>query len=159
MALISSIIFFRFADGFKIADILKKDFSDSFRYFSTRNIPWNCTDVDHMLQIEAPIIQLNRKGDYHSFRFNNDDRACLKGISSEESQEFYKHLRVLQDLLRDPKNVFEILLNPGTMIICDNQRVLHGRTAFEGRDRNMLGCYMDRDIVESRMKMLGIEMV
>ena len=77
-------------------------------------------------------------------------------MSPTEHAEFYSHWRILQGLLRDQKNVFEILLHPGMMVLVDNQRVLHGRTSFEGTERNLMGCYIDRDLVESRMHMLNI---
>jgi trimethyllysine dioxygenase len=146
----------RLMDGFKVADVMKHEYPESYKFFVNTSIPWWCKDVDHKLETCAPVIRLNSKGQYDLFRFNNDDRGTLKGLSVGEMKEFYHHLKVVQRLLRDPALEFNILLNPGTMILVDNQRVLHGRTAFEGTERNLLGFYMDRDLVESRMKVLGI---
>ena len=35
-------------------------------------------------------------------------------------------------------------LRPGRLLLVDNWRVLHGRTAFIGR-RELCGCYLPRD--------------
>jgi hypothetical protein len=42
------------------------------------------------------------------------------------------------------------------VLAVDNHRVLHGRKAFVGY-RNLLGFYMDRDMVESKMRQLGVQ--
>ena len=44
-------------------------------------------------------------------------------------------------------------LRPGTILVVDNWRVLHGRTAFTGK-RVMAGAYLHREDVESRWRHL-----
>ena len=47
-------------------------------------------------------------------------------------------------------------MSPGDLIIFDNYRTLHGRTAFntnEGK-RHLKGCYIDYDSTEGRLRHL-----
>jgi gamma-butyrobetaine dioxygenase len=51
-------------------------------------------------------------------------------------------------------------LVPGDLLMMANQRALHGRTGFDptkGR-RHLQGCYVDKDGVESRWRVLGREL-
>ena len=51
------------------------------------------------------------------------------------------------------------LLQPGECLVVNNQRVLHGRTAFTdapGQQREMIGCYLSRDALDSRLRSVGL---
>ena len=45
-------------------------------------------------------------------------------------------------------------LQPGTMAIVHNHRVMHGRTAFTGR-RGLCGCYIGDDEFRSTLRQLA----
>ena len=58
--------------------------------------------------------------------------------------------------MREPAGELRIRLSPGDLLIMENNRALHGRTAFDpnlGR-RHLQGCYVDKDGVESRRRVL-----
>jgi gamma-butyrobetaine dioxygenase len=60
-------------------------------------------------------------------------------------------------MTRDPKYILNLKLKGGEMVVFDNRRVLHGRSAFDpntGR-RHLHGCYVDRGEFESRLRMLS----
>lgn len=62
----------------------------------------------------------------------------------------------LSELLVDPRFEIRFPLRPGELLMFDNSRVLHGRTAFdpdEGR-RHLQGCYIDIDEPRSRYRRL-----
>ena len=65
-------------------------------------------------------------------------------------------LRAFAAVVRDPALECHYRLNPGELLIFDNRRVLHGRAAFDpstGR-RHLQGCYVDRDQLLSRIRVL-----
>jgi gamma-butyrobetaine dioxygenase len=67
--------------------------------------------------------------------------------------------RRLAELLDDPSFELRFLLRPGQVLVFSNDRVLHGRTAFdpqEGR-RHLQGCYIDHDGPQSRYRVLSRE--
>ncbi len=53
--------------------------------------------------------------------------------------------------VRDPAFEYRFQLEPGTVLLFDNQRVLHGRTAFTGH-RRLIGCYLHGDDYRSRLR-------
>lgn len=78
-----------------------------------------------------------------NFRFNLYDRAPFNSIPQNEMAEFYKALRNLTIAINDKENEWWFKLNPGTIMIMDNWRVLHGRNSYTGY-RVMTGCYVSR---------------
>ena len=55
--------------------------------------------------------------------------------------------------------VLRTLLQPGECLVVNNHRVLHGRTSFfdaEGAEREMIGCYLSRDALDSRLRSVGL---
>jgi hypothetical protein len=59
-------------------------------------------------------------------------------------------------VLRDPAFAIRFTYRPGALVIFDNRRLLHARDAFEGSTghRWLQGCYMERDEVRSRYRMI-----
>ena len=84
-----------------------------------------------------------------SFRFKKQHSR------SSEGSELSKKLRLDEDL-ETPQYELQFLLKKGELMMFDNNRVLHGRTAFnpsEGR-RQLQGCYIDRDAPRSLFRVL-----
>ena len=54
-------------------------------------------------------------------------------------------------MLKDPQWRFGTILKPGDLMMFDNERLLHGRSAYDGAQyaRHLQGCYVDRDAIES----------
>lgn len=73
-----------------------------------------------------------------------NDRAFLTNISQEESLQFYKHYRTIAKEIQRNENEWRLILEPGTVCIFDNWRLLHGRGEYTGR-RQVAGCYISRN--------------
>jgi gamma-butyrobetaine dioxygenase len=88
-------------------------------------------------------------------RFNNWLRDTLD-LPKGEIERTYGALRVIWRYLRDPAFQIRHRLEAGCMLSMDNNRVLHRRDAFDcntGR-RHFQGCYVDRDLLLSRLRLL-----
>ena len=68
--------------------------------------------------------------------------------------EFYEHRRLLASIIDDPGMELHHPLQPGTMAVVHNHRVMHGRTAFVGT-RGLCGCYIGDDEFRSRLRLLA----
>ena len=88
-------------------------------------------------------------------RFNLLDRAPLSNLPHTEVGTYYKHLQQLTALIKKKENEYWFRLNPGTILIFDNWRLMHGRAAFQGK-RVLRGCYYTRSDFMSRLRHLGI---
>jgi alpha-ketoglutarate-dependent taurine dioxygenase len=90
------------------------------------------------------------------FRFNLYDRAPISTLdSAEEMRKYYIALQKFSRLILGGKYEIKITLEKGVVIIIDNWRILHGRTAFTGQ-RHMTGCYVGRTDWLSSARVLGL---
>ena len=65
----------------------------------------------------------------------------------------YEAIRVWNSLLVRAESEYLVQLNPGTAVLVDNHRVLHGRSAFTGK-RRLFGGYIGRDEYRSKLAVL-----
>ena len=87
-------------------------------------------------------------------RFNNGVRDVDSAAHGPDGEAFYAAYLAYWRLLREEG--ISIRLRAGEVLCFDNRRVLHGRSAFDpssGR-RHLQGCYVDRDMVQSRLRAL-----
>ena len=82
-------------------------------------------------------IEIYRK-EIFRLRFNNHDRCP---IPVADIDEFYYHYTKLGQIIESGEINFQRRLPPGTVLLVDNFRVMHGRTAFTGR-RRVSGLYL-----------------
>ena len=76
-------------------------------------------------------------------RFNLYDRAPFKSLPQSKIRQFYRDLKILTSEFENEENRVLFKLQPGTVMIFDNWRILHGRLAYSGK-RTMTGCYVAR---------------
>lgn len=115
-------------------------------------------------------------GELRQVRWNNDDRSIIKwhdprlvlpwyaspfilsAHNLRRSADFfgsgrYDAIRHWDSCLKSPDSEFWVQLTPGTAVVVDNHRVLHGRSAFTGK-RRMCGAYIGRDDYRARLDAL-----
>ncbi len=144
-----------FTDGVAVAEALRAEDPEGFRVLSEVPIDFRFQDEESDLATRAPVIELDYQGRPARIRFNNWIRDSLR-LSSAQVEPFYRAYRRYWELLRDPRFTIRFTLNAGEMIAFDNLRVLHGRDAFDPNTghRQLQGCYLDRDLVRSRLRVL-----
>jgi trimethyllysine dioxygenase len=87
-------------------------------------------------------------------RWNNEDRGILgQHWRPEEVEAWYDAARKWDDAVRSADAEYWVQLAPGTLIVIDNWRVMHGRSAFTGA-RRMCGAYVGHDDWVSRLETL-----
>jgi gamma-butyrobetaine dioxygenase len=110
------------------------------------------------LYAERPLIQLSCCGEVSAVHYNNRSVAPLR-LSAREARAFYGAYRRFAALLCDSRFHVQCRLRDADAVLFDNQRILHGRTAFSsGRHpRHLRGCYLSRDSVYSQTALLRRE--
>lgn len=133
-----------FVDGFRAAQILRKDYPDEYKLLSRITISAHASgDEDNSIRPATPmpvLVHDNITGELLQVRWNNEDRATMDRVKGDEVMEWYKAARVWDEILRRDENEYWTKLAPGTVVGFDNWRVLHGRDAFDGK-RRMCGAY------------------
>ncbi len=144
-----------FVDGFHAAEQLRQADPGAFELLSTTAVPFRFHDAEWDLRWKAPVIQLDHDGGLAEIRYHNALMAPLD-VSADQVRPMYRALRAFTDILRAPQNVFQVRLQPGDLVAFHNRRVLHGRAAFdpESGPRRLLGCYVDIDEFNSRIRIL-----
>jgi len=140
-------------DGMRAAVLLEKADPKAFEVLAETRIPWYangnaeaCITPDQ----RYPVIERHTEsGLIKRIRWNNDDRGT---VPVESAVEWYDAARKFHALLSSPEMQIQMKLRPGTLLIFNNWRVLHGRTAFSG-DRRVCGAYINRDDFQSRWRL------
>jgi alpha-ketoglutarate-dependent taurine dioxygenase len=148
-----------FGDGFAIAEHLRAICPDAFAALTQTAVPFLFRSKDAELYAERPLIQLSCAGEVIAVHYNSRSIAPLK-IAARDAAAFYGAYRRLAALLRDPRFHLQFRLRDGDAVIFDNQRTLHGRTAFSSArfPRHLRGCYLTRDSVYSEAALLRREL-
>jgi gamma-butyrobetaine dioxygenase len=143
-------------DGFRAAALLQDEDPDAFARLSRLPLPFRFRSADADLTATTPVIETDFEGAVVGIHFNNRSMAPLD-LPEAEIEPWYRAYRAFARLLRRPEGEVRLRLAPGDCVVMMNQRALHGRTAFDpnrGR-RHLQGCYIDRDGVESRRRVLA----
>ncbi|SNX85609.1 related to trimethyllysine hydroxylase [Melanopsichium pennsylvanicum] len=145
-------------DGFLAAAVLKDVHPDAYETLSRVRIRTHSagdenTMIRPLFDGGHPILQHDEAtGELVLVRYNNDDRSVLR-VDADEVEAFYDALRKWNEILTNPEGEYWVQLKPGTGLIFDNHRVLHGRSAFVG-NRRLCGAYVNHDDYRSRLAVL-----
>ena len=144
-----------FADGFALAQHLRATAPEAFAELTATPVPFLYRSSNAELYAERPLIQLSASGAITAVHYNNRSIAPL-GIPAGQTRRFYAAYRRFATLIRAPRFQLRTSLGAGQLVVFDNQRVLHGRTAFSSArlPRHLRGCYLSRDSVYSETALL-----
>ena len=144
-----------FADGFALAEHLRATAPEHFRTLTLTPVPFLYRSKDAELYAERPLIQLSVSGQVTAVHYNSRSIAPL-ALAAAESDSFYAAYRHFAALMRDARFQLTTRMGKGTLVVFDNQRILHGRTAFSSarHPRHLRGCYLTRDSVYSEAALL-----
>jgi gamma-butyrobetaine dioxygenase len=142
-------------DGFAAAEQLRTEARDQFDLLARVPATFRFADKDTDLQARTPLISVDTEGRIHAVHFNNRSFAGIEG-PVDLVEPWYAAYRNFARILKQPERELAFRLVPGDLLVMQNERALHGRTAFDpnlGR-RHLQGCYVDKDGLESRMRLL-----
>ena len=142
-------------DGFRAAEELRRRQPDDFAVLARLPLPFHFADAAAELRAATPVISTDFEGQVTAVHFNNRSMTTLD-LPEDEVLPWYRAYRRFAAVLREPASELRLRLSPGDLLIMENNRALHGRTAFDpnrGR-RHLQGCYVDKDGVESRRRVL-----
>ena len=143
-------------DGFAVAETLRDRYPAHFQTLTGTHWCFANTarTTDHVWF--DPMIKLDARGRLDEIRIADFLRGPLMA-PFDETEAAYAALICLQRLLREPEFALRFTYCPGDLVIFDNRRLLHGRDAFDpgtGGSRWLQGCYLERDEIRSRLRML-----
>ncbi|KAI3323263.1 Trimethyllysine dioxygenase [Xylariaceae sp. AK1471] len=142
-------------DGFHAAQILRTEEPRLFEVLAGVALPWHASGNEGIAispdKLYAVLECDPRSNAMHRIRWNNDDRGVVPLGSKFSPSQWYEAARKWNEILRRMELEYWFQLEPGNVLIFDNWRVLHGRSAFTGV-RRICGGYINRDDFISRWR-------
>ena len=142
-------------DGFTVTEKLKKDFPKYYKILSEVKVRFQFVDQSVVLEDWAEMIRVDENGEFKQVRFS--PRLDFVPLLDLDRLELYYNARKkISELYNSDKYRIQFRLSPGDLLMMDNYRLLHGRTAYDANegDRFLQGCYIDYDSTESKLKHL-----
>jgi len=141
-------------DGFRIAELMRRDAAADFELLTEVAIPGQYIDEGRGIHLMArrPLFRLDESGTLVQVSYNNLDRAPF-ALPPARQRAFYRALATFNALCSDPSLQHRRRLLPGSVLLFDNWRVLHARDAYTGY-RRLAGVYLNKEDVESRLRFL-----
>ncbi|MGB1237716.1 MAG: TauD/TfdA family dioxygenase [Pseudomonadales bacterium] len=142
-------------DGFKIAEHMRQHFADDFEALCTLPMDFYNKDRESDYRFRATPLVRDASGTVIEVRLANFLRGPLD-LPAPQVSALYRGYRQFMLLTREPQFQFFYRLEAGDLVVFDNRRVLHARNAFnlERGMRHLQGCYVDRDELLSRIRVL-----
>ncbi|WWD21044.1 trimethyllysine dioxygenase [Kwoniella shandongensis] len=144
-------------DAFYTASLLSTLYPNSYSLLSRLRVPAHASGTPGTIlrpTISQPAFSHDEKGQLSLVRWNNEDRGVVgRGWTPEEVKGWYQASRRFEELNRSEDAEYWVQLSPGTVLVIDNWRVMHGRSAFTG-SRTMCGAYVGADDWKSRRAVL-----
>jgi gamma-butyrobetaine dioxygenase len=145
-----------FVDGFAVAEHLRTSDPHAFGVLRRTPITFRFRSATVELSAQRHMIELYESTEIKAIHYNN--RSIVTPVLPvSESAEFYEACKAFSLLLRSPAFMYTVKLSKGDAVIFDNQRILHGRTAYKsaGQARWLRGCYLDKADLISRLAVLS----
>lgn len=143
-------------DSITVAQTLKAEDPKGYQLLSQIAVRFRFFDNDTELVGYHPIIEEDHNGNIMGIHYSPrlDDLPLL---DEPRLQAYQAARKRLSELLETPRFEKKFKLDPGELMMFDNNRVLHGRTSFDPSEghRHLQGCYIDRDAPKSHYRLLA----
>ena len=146
-------------DGFNVASVLRERHPEAYDILTRVNVQGHAAGEESLFYESYPssgypILSVDEfTQELTQTRWRNDNRSVMRHISPSDLEAWYVAIGLWHGLLTSPENEFWVQLEPGTVVVADNYRILHGRKAFTGK-RRMCGAYIGGDDYRSRLSSL-----
>ena len=142
-------------DGYTVTEDLKKENFDFYKILSEIKVRFRFIDKEIVLEDWSELIKLDENKEFKQVRFS-PRLDYVPMLEKGKLDLYYKARKKLSEMYNSDKYRIEFKLSPKDLIMMDNYRLLHGRTAYETKEGNrfLQGCYIDYDSTEGKLRHL-----
>jgi gamma-butyrobetaine dioxygenase len=144
----------KFVDGMAAAERVRAHDADAFSTLCKTPILYRFQDAAVDFAVERTMLDLDTHEQFRAIYYNDHSIAPLP-LKGPLLKKYYAAYRQLAELLCDPARSVLYRLQPGDLVLFDNTRILHGRTAGEGGSSHLQGCYLEADGLYSSLAVLS----
>ena len=141
-------------DGFKAAAVLRQESKEDFDILTSTWINFRFSDTKTDLRSRVPMIELNDNSEIVKVRYNNRSIDTIN-LPTNKIRSFYKAYRHWSEIIERDNLKVIFKLSEGDLMLLDNTRIMHARTAFSKKGkRHLQGAYTDLDGLYSQLNVL-----
>jgi gamma-butyrobetaine dioxygenase len=142
-------------DGLAVTEALGTEDPDALAILSHVKVAFRYVDNRTELVAAAALIERDEGGRFIAIHYS-PRLDCVPLLPPDELSSFYRARRTLDRMLRSERFELRFRLEDGDLMMFDNRRLLHGRTAFDPAEglRHLQGCYIDSDGPRSLYRVL-----
>ena len=143
-------------DGIAIAKRLIAESPEQAKVLEDVIVRFRYEGPSAILEHNGPLIERDHQGIIRHIRLSSR-LDYVPALDSKTLSLFYAGRRRLHEMSNSSDFQISFPFKPGTLLMMDNYRLLHGRTAFNGQQghRHLQGCYIDHDGPSSLYRMLS----
>ncbi len=143
-------------DGLAILDELRHISPSYVDILSTTQIRFRYESDETVLQSYGTLIELDFDGNLRCIRLSSRV-DYVPVLNVDTLSKFYEARKQMHALANDPHFQIKFCYEPGLLLMMDNTRLLHGRTAYDNEQgqRLLQGCYIDHDGPDSLFRKLA----
>ena len=133
-------------DGMAIAERLAEESPEQAKVLEEVIVRFRYEGPSAILEHHGPIIERDHRGHIRHIRLSSR-LDYVPALDPDTLSLFYAGRRRLHEMSNSDEFQINFPFRPGTLLMMDNYRLLHGRTAFNGQQghRHLQGCYIDHD--------------
>jgi gamma-butyrobetaine dioxygenase len=141
-----------FVDGFAQAAVFAEASPRHFERLCGTPVDFVHTAANgQRLQARAPVVERDLDGRTRAIRLNHRSLATAT-LPARDIAPWYEAYAAFHAQVHAPERRITHAWRPGDVVIFDNRRILHGRSAFaEEGGRWLQGCYADMDGLLARL--------
>lgn len=143
-------------DSLSVAEALEQEDPEGLQLLASTPVRFRFVDANEELIEQRPMVQRDVSGRMTGVHYS-PRLDYLPLLDAATTRLFQRARRRLSELFADSRFELRFPLGAGELMMFNNSRVLHGRTAYdpnEGR-RHLQGCYIDLDGPRSLYRTLG----
>ncbi|MBT4414891.1 MAG: gamma-butyrobetaine,2-oxoglutarate dioxygenase [Flavobacteriaceae bacterium] len=142
-------------DGFTVTEDLKNENLKFYKILCDVKVRFRFIDKEVVLEDWSELIKLNDDKTFKQVRFS-PRMDYVPILDKEKLDLYYKARKKLSEMYNSKKYKIEFKLVSKDLMMIDNYRLLHGRTAYETKEGNrfLQGCYIDYDSTEGKLRHL-----
>ena len=136
-------------DGLTVTEDLKIDHPEFYKILTEIKVKFKFIDKEVVLENWSPLIELSDDRKFKQVRFS-PRLDFVPVLDKDKLDLYYKARKKLSEMYNSDKYKIEFKLSAKDLIMMDNYRLLHGRTAYQASEgeRFLQGCYIDYDSTE-----------
>lgn len=144
-------------DGMAVAEVIEDENTEWMQTLEDVHVRFRYHGPSGIYENFGPLFSRDHRDQISHIRFSSR-LDFVPALDPKTLDLFYAARRRMHELSNDPAFQIQFPFKPGTLLMMNNYRLFHGRTAFNGQQghRHLQGCYIDQDGPQALYRSLAL---